>query len=155
MSAPDERYLRASMGPHSFKCGKPAVRVTPAPLYVGFNGAALFQVRKERRGGDLDGLLVLCFNGAALFQVRKGSTFRHPDEHWNGFNGAALFQVRKVAQAHERQRIGEVSFNGAALFQVRKETNRRYRPSGICKRFNGAALFQVRKAALLALALMF
>ena len=58
------------MGPHSFKCGKKFFLSPEVFPHSGFNGAALFQVRKAlfRR---------LCFwtasrfNGAALFQVRK------------------------------------------------------------------------------------
>ena len=36
----------ASMGPHSFKCGKVHVCVRARKSMIGFNGAALFQVRK-------------------------------------------------------------------------------------------------------------
>ena len=61
---------QASMGPHSFKCGKRGTLKSARPFWSGFNGAALFQVRKGWRwayegGGDES------FNGAALFQVRK------------------------------------------------------------------------------------
>ena len=39
--------LRASMGPHSFKCGKAAHLILPHSPPIRFNGAALFQVRKD------------------------------------------------------------------------------------------------------------
>ena len=87
----------ASMGPHFFKCGN-SPRVAPLTrAYSGFNGAALFQVRKPTTA-DCAGESVLCFNGAALFQVRKPQqpvTSMIPPP---SFNGAALFQVRKQFQ---------------------------------------------------------
>ena len=39
---------KASMGPHSFKCGKRRRRMPPSKKSKSFNGAALFQVRKGR-----------------------------------------------------------------------------------------------------------
>ena len=63
----------ASMGPHSFKCGKRVFNGMELRVFNGFNGAALFQVRKvssRRRQGGADDKR---FNGAALFQVRKES----------------------------------------------------------------------------------
>ena len=44
----DPRYI-ASMGPHSFKCGKSDSECRVGQDYQGFNGAALFQVRKGQR----------------------------------------------------------------------------------------------------------
>ena len=59
------------MGPHSFKCGKQATyQNRDALAFQRFNGAALFQVRKDYGVGYL-GRAIRCFNGAALFQVRK------------------------------------------------------------------------------------
>ena len=113
---------------------------------LGFNGAALFQVRKESSrliavaddaklqwgrtfsSAERDScVLRFCppssgFNGAALFQVRKADgtydiRFRADD----GFNGAALFQVRKVCAFGENLGGQRAGFNGAALFQVRKD----------------------------------
>ena len=158
------------MGPHFFKCGKdkgPRNRRAPNR---GFNGAALFQVRKvDFRGGGAEAKKK-GFNGAALFQVRKehlGLLYR---SRASRFNGAALFQVRKEPRKKKEgaeskalqwgrtfssaERIRSPSpsrrplksFNGAALFQVRKEE--RYKGAGLTQpRFNGAALFQVRKVA--------
>ena len=66
-----EEELLASMGPHFFKCGKRLWQ------HVGRSHST-------------------CFNGAALFQVRKELASARPDPSVLGFNGAALFQVRKV-----------------------------------------------------------
>ena len=61
----------ASMGPHSFKCGKLFKRYMQTHFWLSFNGAALFQVRKEANLRRKE-ILIAGFNGAALFQVRKG-----------------------------------------------------------------------------------
>ena len=39
------------MGPHSFKCGKRTPAKPPTTQEKGFNGAALFQVRKAGKTG--------------------------------------------------------------------------------------------------------
>ena len=63
----------ASMGPHFFKCGKVRLQLPHrSELALGFNGAALFQVRKVTPGCQA-ARPVPSFNGAALFQVRKGA----------------------------------------------------------------------------------
>ena len=107
------------MGPHSFKCGSPLNSGVKRSGTSGFNGAALFQVRKSVDAPPF-AHSQLCFNGAALFQVRK-SGLRSPSTveatvlQWGRtlssaeVNGAALFEVWEFA-----------CFNGAALFQVRK-----------------------------------
>ena len=46
------RLRHASMGPHSFKCGKAGSTKYGQRANIGFNGAALFQVRKVRGGVD-------------------------------------------------------------------------------------------------------
>ena len=68
----DDRQVEraASMGPHSFKCGK-IFRLFWLSFWIfRFNGAALFQVRKAPETSH-DCPLCIGFNGAALFQVRK------------------------------------------------------------------------------------
>ena len=113
----------ASMGPHSFKCGKLVCAglcfLSPPAC---FNGAALFQVRKavgplatpnthlslqwgrtlssaESIVGSVPYLLAFSrFNGAALFQVRKVIDGAKDSANKARFNGAALFQVRKVVK---------------------------------------------------------
>ena len=118
-SATSCRQSRASMGPHSFKCGSDNRNGSPKSKFRRFNGAALFQVRKFvcgdigcmkirqlQWGRTLSSAEVCqrkqkrrfqnhCFNGAALFQVRKSSWDELPFSLSNSFNGAALFQVRK------------------------------------------------------------
>ena len=84
------------MGPHFFKCGK--------------NSPALAGRSKLGR-----------FNGAALFQVRKNQQYRFFPHGKPNFNGAALFQVRKNRVMVRRSKTS-LCFNGAALFQVRKKT---------------------------------
>ena len=64
--------------------------------WQGFNGAALFQVRKGVVPTFNSDAACLSFNGAALFQVRKENPYRPIRESISRFNGAALFQVRKV-----------------------------------------------------------
>ena len=69
------RRNKASMGPHSFKCGKKKRRVGNSAKEQGFNGAALFQVRKAGLACPFISPLAR-FNGAALFQVRKAESRR-------------------------------------------------------------------------------
>ncbi len=157
------------MGPHSFKCGKINNDALEQEINGRFNGAALFQVRKE----DLSKFFLLRsfgFNGAALFQVRKAPepTAKRADEATAsmgphsfkcGKQGwlldrdeyvAALQWGRTLSSAErsfEKRRSApeEISFNGAALFQVRKAQLALRPPTDSRTRFNGAALFQVRK----------
>ena len=88
-------WRRASMGPHFFKCGKPNITVRGGVHPARFNGAALFQVRKDPEKPPTK-LQIPSFNGAALFQVRKGKPAETRRRTSRSFNGAALFQVRKV-----------------------------------------------------------
>ena len=62
--------IGASMGPHSFKCGKLVAVLLAIRRLQCFNGAALFQVRKEKKPAGKR-RRAIGFNGAALFQVRK------------------------------------------------------------------------------------
>ena len=61
------------MGPHFFKCGKIRRLLYQGQAKEGFNGAALFQVRKVHCWVSLLAKILSGFNGAALFQVRKGA----------------------------------------------------------------------------------
>ena len=112
-------------------------------FHSGFNGAALFQVRKDDAQSVLRRAVSFRFNGAALFQVRKAPLWTACGMELSGFNGAALFQVRKAVVA-DAMGAGRGSFNGAALFQVRKVDFNSSKLVSL-RRFNGAALFQVRK----------
>ena len=160
----------ASMGPHFFKCGKRCLQGHATFSASGFNGAALFQVRKAANttprlimGTDASmgphffkcgklfqqdraDMRVHSFNGAALFQVRKESD----RQFWRIRNqtasmGPHFFKCGKLYQRRENQTIRNC-FNGAALFQVRKGRLPRQAEKALTSRFNGAALFQVRKA---------
>ena len=133
------------MGPHFFKCGKSSKNFAVTALPMRFNGAALFQVRKEPLG--LKGFKAPSggFNGAALFQVRKaqvvvspallffqrlqwGRTFSSAESS-DGFDdypraqyasmGPHFFKCGKVCEISSAM-FARDSFNGAALFQVRK-----------------------------------
>ena len=113
--------LLASMGPHFFKCGK-LVEATKCGNGIGR------------------------FNGAALFQVRKDAITRLGCMHRDGFNGAALFQVRKAYNSKFHNRKKRRASMGPHFFKCGKAI-----PFGMATRektsFNGAALFQVRKDA--------
>ena len=131
------------MGPHFFKCGKIFPSDPELRLALSFNGAALFQVRKNCQG-HRPGYGRGRFNGAALFQVRKkvkerkqimqikvlqwGRTFSSaekapllifPPAPARASMGPHFFKCGKSSLhglADELRRC----FNGAALFQVRK-----------------------------------
>ena len=86
----------------------------------------------------------LCFNGAALFQVRKDGVFNGEIRLDPGFNGAALFQVRKVREFTQEGRAVNGLQWGRTLSSAES-----FAKCGLVSRrlpcFNGAALFQVRK----------
>ena len=107
------------MGPHFFKCGKHRAAANSLACLLCFNGAALFQVRKdpkERKTNDHTRASM----GPHFFKCGKQKGGTHKARARRGFNGAALFQVRKE-RIRARSRPSDSSFNGAALFQVRKE----------------------------------
>ena len=152
------------MGPQSFNCGNhswfyPRVRCGQACQC--FNGAAVFQLRKQVSDfwGTAELARWLSFNGAAVFQLRKPTQWL-PWRHRSArqcFNGAAVFQLRKlfpeldaVGFKSQSSLLTIAGFNGAAVFQLRKPTNcAAILLSGdtIAGRFNGAAVFQLRKRA--------
>ena len=134
------------MGPHFFKCGKPSGRLTTSGSPARFNGAALFQVRKEVWiGSDLRA--VHCFNGAALFQVRKARSYNFPTTTQRLLQWGRTFSSAERCNFYHIIATLSTCFNGAALFQVRKAARRSERATET-RRFNGAALFQVRKGEL-------
>ena len=136
------------MGPHFFKCGKSVV----LDISTG-----------SSRG----------FNGAALFQVRKGVSHPNQLNTHQGLQWGRTFSSAESALYKHSGRVSRYCFNGAALFQVRKAplpplaTAASYHASmgphffkcgklceeliglPILQRFNGAALFQVRKESLI------
>ena len=148
------------MGPHFFKCGKNAGN--------SFNGAALFQVRKEGLCRWRRPMASALQWGRTFSSAERSASISQSVYQGRRFNGAALFQVRKEAcwtrlccrskwlqwgrtfSSAESSLASTVdsatpkSFNGAALFQVRKERSD-CRLARFSSGFNGAALFQVRK----------
>ncbi len=112
-------------------------------LKISFNGAALFQVRKEPQQLDKSSPSSR-FNGAALFQVRKAWQLQHFPGVSGRFNGAALFQVRKGKESRFPQRFPLPASMGPHSFKCGKYSWPIILASRI-KCFNGAALFQVRK----------
>ncbi len=159
----------ASMGPHSFKCGKrPRGSSTGLSALPGFNGAALFQVRKVHRlplyapnthrasmgphsfkcGKNCRRRRLECrrcsFNGAALFQVRKGTANRKNNPwteslQWGRTLSSAERAVQKpTSPGSRRLQWGRTLSSAERPFQ-------RITWSGFTFGFNGAALFQVRK----------
>ena len=163
----DHRRPPASMGPHFFKCGKVTCLVVPRQPMLGFNGAALFQVRKAfERIRTIQ--LYFSFNGAALFQVRKavtptrkqavpvtlqwGRTFSSaeslpwlagcrspPRLQW----GRTFSSAERVVADAPRGPADKASM-GPHFFKCGKLWRRR-KPAWPTDSFNGAALFQVRK----------
>ena len=159
---------QASMGPHFFKCGNCAGQSSACFGHGSFNGAALFQVRKQPAKGSPAG------HGDTL---QWGRTFSSAETkcdpieerlEYGGFNGAALFQVRKLGPpiivafgsgllqwgrtfssaetTHSGLRAGRVALAsmGPHFFKCGNACFLRFLWYAIyC--FNGAALFQVRK----------
>ena len=158
------------MGPHSFKCGSSIYEDDRNGRITGFNGAALFQVRKLnvvtitrvninqlQWGRTLSSAEV---NQAEIFtpieielqwgrtlssaEVRLTAPF--PIKFPRSFNGAALFQVRKYPNVDHQPKPPAMLQWGRTLSsaEVSAPTSARVFHSGS---FNGAALFQVRKLA--------
>ena len=113
--------VNASMGPHFFKCGKSSAhRYFPAGN-VRLQWGRTFSSAEREPVANLSSVTASCFNGAALFQVRKEMCQNNWQTSGTRFNGAALFQVRKVVHEYVMVWGRRRRFNGAALFQVRKE----------------------------------
>ena len=109
----------ASMGPHSFKCGKACRLPIIQAASNCFNGAALFQVRKAGYTLPPNALKKIASMGPHSFKCGKPFLLGFLFIMQTCFNGAALFQVRKENRMLILCQLG-LSFNGAALFQVRK-----------------------------------
>ena len=116
----DNQTKIASMGPHFFKCGKLTLLDLSLILYLRFNGAALFQVRKVLKIWSRRNYFIRASMGPHFFKCGKEIVDKRLHVSLWSFNGAALFQVRKVGSITSLA-WSSASFNGAALFQVRKE----------------------------------
>ena len=111
--------IEASMGPHSFKCGKELERRAYETSSMASMGPHSFKCGKRPCGSEARGLY-RCFNGAALFQVRKNS-FRQPLSRAEArFNGAALFQVRKTPITDYHRRREQAASMGPHSFKCGK-----------------------------------
>ena len=187
------------MGPHFFKCGKYGTLKALEERTYGLQWGRTFSSAESGRFNRQISSSSFCFNGAALFQVRKeklstsqqtlsallqwGRTFssaesrNKDDNHFVAslasmgphffkcgkcghclaplerllrFNGAALFQVRKVLPLGEYNPTGLKASMGPHFFKCGKwQFKSEYHASGPC--FNGAALFQVRKVTTICL----
>ena len=108
----------ASMGPHSFKCGKSAKLAPADALQISFNGAALFQVRKV-----LD-ILASLWRALPLQWGRTLSSAERETGRQIKSGGESLQWGRTLSSAESLFAPLSIqnsqSFNGAALFQVRK-----------------------------------
>ena len=89
--------IRASMGPHSFKCGKIGDVNRDYALLAGFNGAALFQVRKEQPIAPAARTTIALQWGRTLSSAERRTVPGRAAGKMCCFNGAALFQVRKAS----------------------------------------------------------
>ena len=90
---------RASMGPHFFKCGKHSPASHSKRHNLGFNGAALFQVRKGRSTSQkLQDYWELQW-GRTFSSAERRAMASAGETFFARFNGAALFQVRKDQMA--------------------------------------------------------
>ena len=111
------------MGPHSFKCGKGDELPRPRGVANSFNGAALFQVRKEACGLDWRGERSGLQWGRTLSSAESVVV---PAGNMLGFHasmGPHSFKCGKLRRPRRISAIG-TRFNGAALFQVRKADRR-------------------------------
>ena len=90
---------KASMGPHSFKCGKFNLRSSICGVRSCFNGAALFQVRKAELRPLNSARPKKLQWGRTLSSAESSAGVDGTDPVEVRFNGAALFQVRKVIPA--------------------------------------------------------
>ena len=84
------------MGPHFFKCGKRSGTNASSVTGFGFNGAALFQVRKVQVIREQGFRAASLQWGRTFSSAERSDTFFRPLYDRLRFNGAALFQVRKA-----------------------------------------------------------
>ena len=131
------------MGPHFFKCGNSAREVVLRSGELGFNGAALFQVRKLGKGNpNLNSLAWLqwgrTFSSAEIRIPCKWAFISLRLQWGRTFSSAEISANFKIKLAKNRLQWGRTfssaeipvskhgrlesfaGFNGAALFQVRK-----------------------------------
>ena len=114
----------ASMGPQSFDCGKGPHIQGAAPPTRGFNGAAVFRLRKGPSRHEQFELRLHGFNGAAVFRLRKaGGKTLHSTTHAKLQWGRSLSTAerRTLLYMHHKGRsasMGPQSFDCGKLFIV-------------------------------------
>ena len=111
-----------------------------------FNGAALFQVRKEDPR-EARPARPTRFNGAALFQVRKDSHFALPVQHHNPLQWGRTFSSAESNTNQQQEDEFYSASMGPHFFKCGKK-RAQARTRARLRGFNGAALFQVRKVGL-------
>ena len=136
----------ASMGPHSFKCGKnrlePAWLGKEVKLQWGRTLSSAERITSKRASGSLITSLQWGRTLSSAESKRASQTFNGV---WSASMGPHSFKCGKLYRQSVFKETKE-SFNGAALFQVRKAGLAWLGLEGLGLGFNGAALFQVRKA---------
>ena len=133
------------MGPHFFKCGKPSTKQTEEDGLQRFNGAALFQVRKDELFGDF---------GFGFFQLQWGRTFSSAESGKSTRPATACargLQWGRTFSSAERSTSVEARDWPCPLQWGRTFSSAERQLDTLSgewrgKCFNGAALFQVRKA---------
>ena len=159
----------ASMGPHFFKCGKEGVQYPIAYEVEGFNGAALFQVRKAINISQTSARSNCASMGPHFFKcgkrilknnrlrIRLASMGPHFFKCGKATIGNIVYRLTDASMGPHFFKCGKpprracgASHDGHAsmgphFFKCGKRLRQRPRaPARPC--FNGAALFQVRKA---------
>ena len=88
----------ASMGPQSFDCGNVRVAArTCIRTRSGFNGAAVFRLRKPAGCRPSGNLIVSASMGPQSFDCGNSATLRRLTCSMPSFNGAAVFRLRKLS----------------------------------------------------------
>ena len=110
---------KSSMGPHFFKCGKKGDRPRYDFAISVFNGAALFQVRKEHAWMPLHVGSLFSSMGPHFFKCGKNSSSSSFSAGECSSMGPHFFKCGKRGREVVARAFFPL-FNGAALFQVRK-----------------------------------
>ena len=111
------------MGPHSFKCGKSLRPFHPTSRFICFNGAALFQVRKEKIVEERDAECPVLQWGRTLSSAESRQIAVAAARPLPSFNGAALFQVRKARCKSRTQSIERRASMGPHSFKCGKRSD--------------------------------
>ena len=108
------------MGPRFFKHGNQSQSVQAAADDRVFNGAALFQARKQN-SANWTLAATAVFNGAALFQARKQVENLRVGKFLECLQWGRAFSSTETSFVETVVLHLNPFFNGAALFQARKQ----------------------------------